>query len=148
MFFLYLVSPGTHYVMYTRHVQCSFIMRLKLLCIGITWCQIECFHCHVIKNKVWIHTMKETKKTKSSKRLIHKQYLQASTLCCSLLPSYLLKRVRWFYRALYGEVSGWCSSKGHQYGGLKSTRTSATQLMMKALSFHSWAKLNEVNHVS
>ena len=65
---------------------------------------MECFHCHAIKNKVWNRSMKEAKKMKCSKRLIHKQYFQVSSLCGSSFLSYLPKRVTRFYRALYGDA--------------------------------------------
>ena len=77
--------------------------------------------------------MKEAKKMKCSKRLIRKQYFQVSTLCGSSFLCYLSHD----FTELCMETPYCCSSGGHQYGGLKSTRTSGTQFVMKALSFRS-----------
>ena len=65
---------------------------------------IECFNCHAIKNKVWNRSMKETKKMKCSKRIIHRQYLQVSSVRGASFLSHLPKRVTRLYRALHGDA--------------------------------------------
>ena len=48
--------------------------------------------------------MEEAKKTKCYKRLIHKQFIQASGLCGQQFLSYLPKRFTHLCRALYGDA--------------------------------------------
>ena len=48
--------------------------------------------------------MKEAKKMKCSKRLIHEQHFQFSSLCGSPFLSYLPRSVIRFYRALCGDA--------------------------------------------
>ena len=48
--------------------------------------------------------MKEAKKTKCYKRLLHKQLLQVSGLCGTPFPSYLPKSFMQLYKALCGDA--------------------------------------------
>ena len=85
--------------------------------------------------------MEETKKIKRYKRLIYKQFVQVSDLCGPWFLS-IWRNVSRTFEDLCMETSYWCTVLVHQYGRLKSTKTSVVHFVfIKSLSFLSRASI-------
>ena len=98
------------------------------------------------RNKKYIgnRPVQEAKKMKCYKRLMYKQFVQVSGLCCP--QSYLSKRFTHLYRALYGHAILEYRFDANMAAGTLQKHLEIT-FSIKALSFHSRNSIGTHKHI-